>query len=91
MEHLADLINSEVALGNWTGVKTSKDGPTFTHLFFADDLILFAKATKKIAPPSKEFLTPSATVLAKKLILANGNSFSHLTRAPRISPPLNMS
>jgi len=32
MEYLADLINSEIALGNWSGVKTSRDGPSFTHL-----------------------------------------------------------
>ena len=47
MKYLADLIDSEIALGNWTGVKTFRDGPSFTHPFLADDLILFAKATKK--------------------------------------------
>uniref|UniRef100_A0A2N9F2I1 Reverse transcriptase domain-containing protein n=1 Tax=Fagus sylvatica TaxID=28930 RepID=A0A2N9F2I1_FAGSY len=47
MEYLACLIHDEVVQGNWTGVNPSRDGPSFTHLFFADDLILFAKATKK--------------------------------------------
>jgi hypothetical protein len=47
IEYLAYLIRDEADKGNWTGVKTSRDGPSFTHLFFADDVILFAKATKK--------------------------------------------
>ena len=47
IEYLAYLIHDEADKGNWMGVKTSRDGPSFTHLFFADDVILFAKATKK--------------------------------------------
>ncbi len=47
MEHLAWLIHSEVEVGNWTGIRCSLNGPTFTHIFFADDLVLFPKATKK--------------------------------------------
>jgi hypothetical protein len=47
MEYLAWLIQVEVDGGQWTGIKASRNGPVFTHLFFADDLILFAKATKK--------------------------------------------
>jgi ribonuclease HI len=47
MEYLSYLIDDEVSQGNWKGVKTSRNGPTFTHLFFADDLILFAKATRR--------------------------------------------
>jgi hypothetical protein len=47
MEYLAWLIQVEVDGGHWTGIKASRNGPSFTHLFFVDDLILFAKANKK--------------------------------------------
>jgi hypothetical protein len=45
MEYLVWLIHIEVDAGNWMGVKTSRFGPLFAHLYFADDLVLFAKAT----------------------------------------------
>ena len=47
MEYLAALIETEKSRGNWTGIKASREGPIFSHLFFTDDLLLFAKATKK--------------------------------------------
>ena len=47
MEYLAWLIQSKVTLGNQFGMKTSSEGPSFSHLFFAEDLIVFAKATRK--------------------------------------------
>ena len=46
MEFLVWLIQGEVTNGNWKGIKVSWHGPTFSHIFFADDLVLFAKATK---------------------------------------------
>lgn len=35
----------------WDEVKASKDGPCFSQIFFADDLLLFAKQMTKIAQP----------------------------------------
>jgi hypothetical protein len=75
IEYLACLIHDEVVQGNWMGVKPSRDGPSFTHLFFADDLILFAKATKKnclvIIRVLKEFCDASG----QKVSLAKSRIF----------------
>lgn len=41
IERLAHGIKEAVNCGQWTPVKLSRNGPSLTHLFFADDLILF--------------------------------------------------
>ena len=44
MEFLGHLIEEKCNAKLWQPVKASCGGPTFSHLFFADDLVLFAKA-----------------------------------------------
>lgn len=51
---MAWFIQEEITTGNWHGFKSSRNGPTFTHLFYADDLILFTKASKKRLPCYQE-------------------------------------
>jgi hypothetical protein len=43
-ESLSALLNQAVKNGVITGVPTSKNGPRMSHLFFADDSLLFCKA-----------------------------------------------
>ena len=44
MEDLGHLIEEKCAAKVWNPVKASRSGPSFSHLFFADDLVLFAEA-----------------------------------------------
>lgn len=67
MEYLAELIKTEVNQGNWIGMKMSREGPSFSHLFFADDLILFAKAIKKNCLTIKKVLADFCTSSSKKV------------------------
>ncbi|CAL1358630.1 unnamed protein product [Linum trigynum] len=44
MERLSHMIDAVVRNGEWKALKLSSNGPQLTHLFFADDLLLFAEA-----------------------------------------------
>ena len=44
MEFLGHLIEEKCEAKLWAPVKASRSGPSFSHLFFADDLVLFASA-----------------------------------------------
>ena len=43
MEYLGHLIEQKCVDGSWTPLKASKENLGFSHLLFADDIILFCK------------------------------------------------
>ncbi|XP_057419026.1 uncharacterized protein LOC130713258 [Lotus japonicus] len=45
MERLAHKINDAITDGGWKPVRLSRNGPPISHLFFADDLLLFGEAS----------------------------------------------
>lgn len=56
MEKLSHIINQKLVEGNWRPVKISRNGSMISHMFFADDLILFGQASTKQAQVMKECL-----------------------------------
>ena len=56
MEVLGFMIKDKCDSKLWDPVKASRGGLAFSHLFFADDLILFGKADKKNYTSIKEAL-----------------------------------
>jgi hypothetical protein len=48
-EVISRLLFREEALGNIRGLKISRNAPAIHHFFFADDLLIFGKATPKEA------------------------------------------
>ena len=56
MEYLGFLINKGCMAKKWVPMKASKENVEVSHLFFADDLMLFAKANESGAKTIKEVL-----------------------------------
>jgi hypothetical protein len=56
MERLGAMISKSVRDGTWKPMQICKDGTKLSHLFFADDVLLFTKATVTQAQVVKEVL-----------------------------------
>ena len=56
MEVLRHLIEEKCSEKSWVPVKSSQSGVAFSHLFFADDLVLFAKADHVNCFPIRDVL-----------------------------------
>ncbi len=69
IEYLGWLIEQKCDDGEWTKVKASRGGPGFSHVFFVDDLLLFAKANTKnyeaISNVLEEFCAMSGQKVSK--------------------------
>lgn len=46
LERLSHIINKEVERGAWRSLRMRRQGPSISHLFFADDMLLFSEANE---------------------------------------------
>ena len=69
MEFLGAHITSMCEDKRWDMVKASRSGPRFSHIFFADDLILFAKADRKNCDAIIEVLDNFCNLAGQKVSL----------------------
>ena len=56
MEFHGAQITSMCEDKSWDKVRASRSGPSFSHVFFADDLMLFAKVDYKNCEATTEVL-----------------------------------
>ena len=54
----------------WDTIKASKNGPSFSHVFFADDLMLSAKANTKNCEVILDVLDNFCSLASQKVNLA---------------------
>ena len=75
MEFLSTLIHKKCEEGDWTRVKASRSGPGFSHIFFADDLLLFASTSQRNMEAVSEVLDEFCSLTGQKISLAKSKTF----------------
>ena len=78
MEMLGFLISEKCSANLWDPMKASRNGPVFSHLFFTDDLLLFAKADLKNCCNIRETLDTFCELSGQKVSLAKSKFISLL-------------
>ena len=66
MERLAHILQSEIVEGKWKTIQLSRNGPKLSHIFFVDDLILFAEASMEQINIVNDCLNNSTSSQVKK-------------------------
>ena len=67
MEFLGAQITKMCEEKRWDKIKASKNGPSFSYVFFADDLMLFAKANAKNSEAILEVLNSFSSLAGQKV------------------------
>ena len=75
MEYLGFLIEKKCSNGTWCSLKASLGNIKISHLFFVDDLILFAKATNEIGDVISEVLRDFCLESGQKISCAKSRIY----------------
>ena len=81
MEVLGALITKKCDVKLWDSIKASRGGLAFSHLFFADDLILFVKANRKNCLIVRDVLDSFCSLSSQKV----SNAKSRVFFSPNVS------
>lgn len=82
MEFLGALITEKCESKLWDLMMASRGGIAFSHLFFVDDLVLFAKADHKNCVAIKDVLDTFCTLSGQKISASKSRVFF----SPNVSP-----
>ncbi|KAH1090330.1 hypothetical protein J1N35_017587 [Gossypium stocksii] len=75
MEWLGHMIQSAISEGIWNPIRLSRDGPSISHLFFADDLVIFSRADPKHYSLLKKILDRFCSFSSHKINTRKTNIF----------------
>ena len=78
MKVLGALIIEKCEAKLWDPVKTAPGGIAFSHLFFADDLVLFAKADRKNCMSIKDLSETFCVLFGQKVSAEKSRVFFSL-------------
>ncbi|XP_065637983.1 uncharacterized protein LOC112010482 [Quercus suber] len=82
MEFLGHLIEEKCEANLWSPVRASRSGPSFSHLFFADDLVLFANADQVNCNTIKSVLNDFCLRSGQRVSVAKSRVFF----SPNVGP-----
>ncbi|GER50779.1 retrotransposon protein [Striga asiatica] len=75
IKSLSCLIQHEMAIGSYKGLKISRQGPILSHLFFADDSLLFCQATADSANLILEMLEKYKSFTGQQVNMVKSSVF----------------
>ncbi|XP_012487975.1 uncharacterized protein LOC105801186 [Gossypium raimondii] len=75
MEWLGHFIQTEIDSGKWDPIHLSRTGPSVSHLFFADDLVIFCKAQLDQAHLLDSILTQFCEISGHQISVRKSNIF----------------
>ena len=67
MDYLSQLIEAKCEVKHWHPVKVSQNGPAFSHLLFADDLLFFVKADTQNSLAIREVLDEFCSISGQSI------------------------
>lgn len=75
MENLSNMIRLKTQTRAWKGLRAARHSISISHLFFADDLILFAKANTRNCDCIMEVLNEFCEISGQKINLQKSKLF----------------